>query len=101
MLLIKQNLNQITKGLIIQKEYPFLPYFTSIKDKPKHPLTLTLMVINLAHWWVEKGQESLHSGELQVNAFSPSQVLVEMFPLEDFRSNISKFNEVRWYFLWN
>lgn len=57
MLLIKQNLNQITKGFITQKEYPCLPYFTSIKDKPKDPLTLILMVINLAHWWVEKGQE--------------------------------------------
>lgn len=49
MLLIKQNLNQITKGLITQKEYPCLPYFTSIKDKPKDPLTLIVMVINLAH----------------------------------------------------
>lgn len=98
MLLVKHNHNQIIKGLIIQKEYPCLPYFNSIKDKPKHPSTLILMVINLAHWWVEKGQEPTTQWRAASNTFSQSQVLVETFPLEDFRSDISKFNKIRWYF---
>lgn len=80
MLLIKQNLNQITKGLTIQKEYPCLPYFISIKDKPKHPLTLILMVINSAHWWVEKGQEPT----AQWRAASK-----RIFPKSSFSRNVS------------